>query len=250
VNRFVEPSPQSEELLDQLSPMKELLEAEPLGCPDISLGDRISRGSDLRSFTRSRLTEVSGKGGGAVLTFAFSMVSEAQKRDESVLWLSSPLKPFYPSDAHQNGIDLSRLPVLFLSRPQEAFLASAKLLGSGGFGLLVWDLASWKRSLQRLPLAFLGRLNAMARHHRASVLILTDKQKIEPSLGCLVSLRLQVDAQEEHPELLEVEVVRDKRGVVGEHRRWDWRCRLPDGLPPSASVSLAASSSSETRMAG
>jgi hypothetical protein len=211
---------------------------------------RISLGSDLKRFTRSRLTEVSGRGGGAGLTFAFSLVREAQQRDESVLWLSSALKPFYPPDAHASGVDLKRLPVLFLSSPQEAFSAAAKLLGSGGFGLMVWDLASWKKPLQNLSLAFLGRLNAMARHHRAAVLVLTDKKRAESSLGCLVSLRLQVEAQEGCPELLEVEVVRDKRGIVGEGKRWEWRCGLPDGLPASAPVPVAASFTPETRMAG
>lgn len=241
MNRFVELAVQGEELLDLESLALEL---------EVSREDRIALGSDLKGLTNSRLTEISGKGGGGVLTFAFSLVREAQSRGESVLWLSSALKPFYPPDAYRAGVDLQRLPVLFLSRPQEAFLAAAKLLGSGGFGLLVWDLVSWKKAGQCLPLAFLGRLNAMARHHRAAVLILTDKKKHDPSLGCLVSLRLQVEAQKGHPELLEVEVVRDKRGSVGEKRRWDWRCGLPDGLPTSAPIPLASSAPAKARMAG
>ena len=102
--------------------------------------DRLKRGCDLRKFTQSRLTEISGKGGGACLTAAFSLVQEAQARTESVLWLSSPLKPFYPPDAVQNGVDLTRLPVLFLSRPQEAFLASAKLLAPAAS---VWSCGIW-----------------------------------------------------------------------------------------------------------
>jgi recombination protein RecA len=243
MNQVVKPA---EELIDLfLSPERlELTQSIPSDCA------RIARGSDLKRFTRSRLTEVSGRGGGAGLTFAFSLVKEAQQRDESVLWLSSSLKPFYPPDAHAAGVDLKRLPVLFLPRPEEAFSAAAKLLGSGGFGLLVWDLASWKKSSQRLPLAFLGRLNAMARHHRAAVLVLTDKNKADPSLGCLVSLRLQVEAHQGCPELLEVEVVRDKRGIVGKCKKWEWRCGLPDGLPTSAPVPVAASLAPETRMAG
>ena len=236
----------AEELLDRFL-SSESLEREQ----SISLDSgRIALGSDLKRFVRSRLTEVSGRGGGGGLTFCFSLVREAQQRDESVLWMSSGLKPFYPPDAQAAGVDLNRLPVLFLPRPEEAFSAAAKLLGSGGFGLVVWDLASWKKSLQRLPLAFLGRLKAMARHHRAAVLVLTDKKRTDPSLGCLVSLRLQIEAQNSCPELLEVEVVRDKRGVVGKCKRWEWRCGLPDGLPSSAPIPLAASSAPETRMAG
>lgn len=244
MNRFREEAPV--ELLEELH--QSLQEQVALDAP-LSQESRITRASDLWDLTRSRLTEVSGKGGGAVLTFAFSLLREAQGRSESVLWLSSPLKPFYPPDAAANGVDLSRLPVLFLSRAEEAYLASAKLLGSGGFGLMVWDLASWKKRSQQVSLAYLGRLNAMARHHRTAVLILTDKEKESPSLGCLVGLRLQAEAQVGHPELLEVEVVRDKRGSAGGHKRWGWRCQLPDGLPASASISLAAPASSKARMA-
>ncbi len=247
MNFFLEePKLAGEELLNALSPFRELVGLEVDGLAE----GRLSRGSDLRLLTKNGLTEVSGKGGGAVLTLAFSLLREAQQRAESVLWLSSPLKPFYPPDGHRSGVDLKRLPVLFLARPQEALWASLKLLGSGGFGLLVWDMASWKKPLQTLPLAFLGRLNAIARHHRASILLLTDKQKTEPSLGCLVSLRLQVEAQEEHPDLLEVEVVRDKRGIARGQRRWQWRCQLPDGLPSSAPVPSATSFAAKARMAG
>ncbi len=39
-------------------------------------------------------------------------------------------------------------------------------------------------------------------------------------------------------------------GSAGGHKRWDWRCQLPDGLPASASISLAAPASSKARMAG
>lgn len=247
MNLFLEQPPQGDELLEQLNPLREHL---GLVAEESLAGDRLVRGAELQRYTRHRLTEISGEGGGAVLTLAFSLVREAQSRQESVLWLSSSLKPFYPRDAADSGVDLERLPVLFLSRPKDAFVASSKLLGSGGFGLLVWDLASWKRPLQKLPLAFIGRLNAMARHHRASILILTDKKRTEPSLGCLVSLRLQAEAQDNHPELLEVEVVRDKRGITGEQRHWDWRCQLPDGLPPSAPVPAPVTLAPKARLAG
>lgn len=246
MNLFIE-NPVGKELLDRLAPVERFLARH--GCsPD--MGERLHRGSDLRRFCRNRLTEISGKGGGAGLTLAFSLLREAQERDESVLWISSRRKPFYPLDAYRNGVDLSRLPVLFLKHSRDAFISGAKLLGSGGFGFVVWDLASWRRAEQSLPLAFLGRINAQAHHHRASVLVLTDKKRDDPSLGCLVSLRLQVEALPGHPELLEVEVVRDKRGVTGGRRRWEWRCGLPDGLPAAASVSLAVAASSESGLAG
>lgn len=246
MNLYIE-RPAVAELLHCLDPSEEFLTSSPLSD---SADDRLVSGCELRGYFRSRLTEVSGQGGGAGLTLAFALLRDAQTRDESVLWVSSSLKPFYPPDAHANGVDLARLPVLFLKSPQDAFVALARLLGSGGFGFVVWDLASWKKPEQRLPLAFLGRLNAMARHHRASMLVLTDKAKEEPSLGCLVSLRLQVEALHDNPELLEVEVVRDKRGVTGQKRRWEWRCGLPDGLPSAPSISPAVVVPAKTRLAG
>lgn len=246
MNLFVE-QPAKNELLDRLAPTEKL--SAQSDC-SLEAGERLGRGSDLRRFLRNRLTEVSGKGGGAGLTLAFSLLREAQQRDESVLWISSRRKPFYPEDAYRNGVDLARLPVLFLRHPRDAYWSAARLLGSGGFGFMVWDFASWKRAEQILPLAFLGRLNAQAYHHRASVLVLTDKERDEPSLGCLVSLRLQVEALPGHPELLEVEVVRDKQGVTGGRRRWEWRCGLPDGLPAAASISAAAVAQAKAGLAG
>lgn len=212
--------------------------------------DKLSLSSELKRGVASRLTEISGQGGGAVLTFAFSLVRDAQRAGESVLWLSSRLKPFYPPDAESAGVDLKSLPVLFLSHPEEAYLAASQVLGSGAFALLVWDLVSWKKSRQKIALASLGRLNVMARHHRSAVLVLTDKRESESSLGCLVSLRLQVEPHEEKPELMEVRVVRDKRGRLQRGKKWSLLCELPDGLPSTSSVSSATIAPSKKRMAG
>ena len=97
MNRVVGSVTPVEELLDNFLAAESLLEDLPAEC------GRITFGADLKRYTRSRLTEVSGRGGGAGLTFAFSLVREAQQRDDSVLWLSSALKPFYPPDAHHAG---------------------------------------------------------------------------------------------------------------------------------------------------
>lgn len=210
-------------------------------------GDRLVEGHQLTPFTLGRLTEVSG---GGVLTLACSFLRRAQEQDQSVVWLSSRSKPFYPPDVQAAGVDLKRLPLLFLPRPADAARVATRLLSSGGFDLMVWDLASWKKAPARLPVSFLGRLNAQARHHRCSVLILTEKTEQDPSLGCLVGLRLQVAAQEDNPGLLEVRVVKDKRGAVGEGKCWRWRCRLPDGLPASTPFPAATVVPSAPRMVG
>lgn len=196
--------------------------------------ERLHHGCALWPLAVGQLVEVSGTGGGAGLTFAASFVRHAQSQAKPCLWLGSQTKPFYPPDMRASGVDLRRLPLLFLSKPEEAALASARLLGSGGFDLLVWDLASWKNPPLTLETALLARLNALARHHRSTLLILTDKKSEHPSLGCLIGLRLQIEAYPRDPGRLQVRVSKDKRGAIGEGKTWSWRCEPPEGLPSSA----------------
>jgi hypothetical protein len=228
MNIFRESSPLAWEALGALTLRPALAQPEDAGPA------RLRRGWELWGLALGRLTEVSGGGGGGGLTLASSFVGRAQSLGKSVLWLSSEVKPFYPPDMGAAGVALERLPVVFLSRPVDAALVAARLLSSGGFDLLVWDLASWKKAPARLPVGHLARLGALARHHRAVVLILTEKERKEPSLGCLVALRLQVEALRGDPSLLRIDVLKDKRGAVGEGKEWLWRCGLPSGLPPSA----------------
>lgn len=195
---------------------------------------RLRYGHELWPLALGRLTEVSGAGGGGGLTLAASFLRRAQRGGRTALWLSAEGKAFYPPDMQASGVRLDRLPVLFLPRPEDASLVATRLLGCGGFDLVIWDLASWKGAPGRLPSALLARLAAMARHHRALVLILTEKPEEEASLGCLVGLRLGVEAERRDPSLLRVRVLKDKRGSVGEGREWLWRCGVPEGLPPSA----------------
>lgn len=191
--------------------------------------NRLHRGADLWPITVGQLVEVSGVGGGAGLSFAASFVRHVQAQGKPCLWLSSCAKPFYPPDMHNSGVALNRLPLLFLPSFQEAARASARLLSCGGFELLVWDLASWKAAPLTLEISLVARLNALTRHHRTSFLILTDKRATHPSLGPLIGLRLQTEAQPYEPARLEVKVLKDKRGVVGEGKVWSWRCEPPEG---------------------
>ncbi len=196
-------------------------------------GERLRHGADLWPLAVGQLVEVSGTGGGAGLTFAASFVRHVQSHAKPCLWLGCQAKPFYPPDMRASGVDLRRLPLVFLSKPEEAALASARLLSSGGFDLLVWDLASWKKPPLTLEISLLARLNALARHHRSTLLILTDKQSELPSLGCLIGLRLQIEAYPRDPARLQVMVRKDKRGAIGEGKTWIWRCEPPEGLPSS-----------------
>lgn len=233
MNIFRDSSPLLTESCLTFRPAGLLEEGRPLA--------RLRHGHELWGLAMGRLTEISGVGGGAGLTLAASFLRRAQGRGSTVLWLGCDAKTFYPPDMRAAGVDLERLPLLFLPQPQDAALAATRLLSSGGFDLLVWDLASWKKPPSQLPVALLARLGAMARHHRAMVLILTAKPEDEASLGCLVGLRLGVEAEVGDPSLLRVKVLKDKRGSAGEGREWQWRCGVPEGLPPSAPTPPARS---------
>lgn len=196
---------------------------------------RLRFGHELWGLTTGRLTEISGAGGGGGLTLAASFLRKAQGLGHTALWLSSRTKPFYPPDMAAAGVRLEGLPVVFLPRPEDASRVATRLLSSGGFDLLVWDLASWKGKTT-LSVGLLARLAAMARHHQAVVIILTEKTEEEASLGCLVGLRLGVEAEPGDPALLRVRVLKDKRGAVGEGKDWLWRCGVPEGLPASLPI--------------
>jgi len=87
-----------------------------------------------------RFAEISGSKGTAVLTLAFRLVLDAQKRGEPVGWATSTESSFYPPDVAQLGIDLAALVVVRVPKAQAISRAGEKLLRSGGFGLVVLDL--------------------------------------------------------------------------------------------------------------
>lgn len=194
----------------------------------MSGSDALEPGYALWELAIGRLTEASGGVRGGGLTLASSFLSYAQNKGLYSLWLSSRQKPFYPPDLVAAGIRLEKLPLLFLERWQEAAWAMVSLLGSNGFDLLVWDLASWPEVASHVPSAILGKMNAMARRNRTVVLILTDKSSVEPSIDSLIGLRLEVEACSERPSRLRIKVLKDKRGAIGEGRSWCWDCQLPE----------------------
>ena len=72
----------------------------------------------------------------------FGLVREAQQRGEPVGWVTSMASCFYPPDAAQSGTDLAALVVIRIPAAEKIARAGEKLLRSGGFGLLVFDLGT------------------------------------------------------------------------------------------------------------
>jgi recombination protein RecA len=132
------------------------------------------------------LVEISGSWADASLTVAFGLVLEAQRRGEPVGWVMAGKNFFYPPDVAKGGVDIDALVVVRLAEPGAISRAGEKLLRSGGFGLVVLDIGAVE-----IPLPLLSRLAALAQQHHATLVCLTNKDGQEPSLGSLISLRVE-----------------------------------------------------------
>lgn len=181
-----------------------------------------------------RLVELSAAAQSAHLTAAFGLVLEAQFAHDRAAWVTLTHSCFYPPDVVDTGVDLDAMPVVRVADARTAGRAADHLLRSGGFGLVVIDLADEQGGLRParsnvLPVPLLARLLGMARHHHAVVLILTRKAEDAPSLHSLVSLRAEATWHVDQGRCeLHVRVIKDKRvGPGGTHVE---TCRGPAGL--------------------
>lgn len=146
-----------------------------------------------------RLVQLEGAGDSASLTFAFTVILEAQQCGEPVAWIvprdtktaaaqkdaSTAASVFYPPDAYETGVDLLALPVVRVPGVAAVFAAADVLLRSGGFGLIVADLADawacgrlwptpWAQSQNAgITSTSLARLAGLARRHHTGLLFLT-----------------------------------------------------------------------------
>jgi recombination protein RecA len=142
-----------------------------------------------------RLVELSGGRASAVLTAAFGLVLDAQRRDEPVAWITAHPATFYPPDAAQNGVDLAALVVVRLAQTVHVARAADHLARSSAFGLLVLDLGADPR----LPMAVQARLASLAQKHAIAIVCLTERSSVAAtaatpaSLGSLVSLRADAE---------------------------------------------------------
>lgn len=138
-----------------------------------------------RAELSGRLTELSGQGSLANLTFACDLVLDAQREGETAAWITSKESSFYPPDAARAGIDLSALAVLRCPDKRDLARVADRLARSGAFGLLILDLGP----KSDVPLPLQSHLAGLALKHDMAIVFLTEKADDEPSLGSLVSLR-------------------------------------------------------------
>jgi recombination protein RecA len=172
-----------------------------------------------------RFVEISALTGSASLTLAFGLVREAQERGEPVVWVTSQESFFYPPDAASRGVDLASLAVVQVSDPASIARAGEKLLRSGGFGLVVFDLG-----VAGIPVPLQSRLTGLAQHHHTGLVCLTEKPSKTFSLGSLVSLRAHAERKQisKNNFVCRLRVLKDKRrGPTWSHEEL---CRGPAGL--------------------
>ncbi len=162
-----------------------------------------------------QILELSGRAPGKLSTVA-RLLLRAQAEGEPCAWVSPREESsFYPPDFAQAGIDLAALVVVRV--PPEAgshglVRASELLLRSGAFGLVVMDFSQGR--VPRGELSWQSRLSGLLRSHDARVVMLTRSEAHEPSLGPMVSLRLepQVSAHSPSRASLGQRVLKCKRG--------------------------------------
>jgi recombination protein RecA len=162
-----------------------------------------------------RLVEISAAAGSAGLTAAVGMVLAAQREGEPVAWVTPPEHGFFPPDLHDSGVDLEALVVVRVPDLRAAARTAEHLLRSGAFGLVILDLVELEGAGVRVkPLteAMLGRLVSLAGKHDAAVICLTSKRADAPSLGSMVSLRVEALREAIAPEAAEAPGLRAAYG--------------------------------------
>lgn len=172
-----------------------------------------------------RLVEVSASGAPASLTLAFGLLLEAQRQGELVAWITPEGSFFYPPDAAEGGIDLEALVVIRVPDPRSVARAADRLVRSGAFGLVVLDMGA-----AELPMPLEARLAGLAKQHHTALLCLTERKPETPSLGSLVSLRVQAQRARtsEGRFACALRVLKDKRR--GPTWAYTEVCRGPTGL--------------------
>jgi len=164
-----------------------------------------------------RLVELAGGGATANLSLAFSLVANAQERQEPVAWVACHGSNFFPPDAAACGIDLDNLPVVFAPAAPQAARAAERLVRSGAFGLVVVDIAG---ESALIPQPLLTRLAGLAEKHECTTLILSGGDAERGTLGSLVSLRATTQREVLQRQVpgryaCRLEVLKDKRRAPG-----------------------------------
>ena len=136
--------------------------------------------------------ELSGTAPGK-LSVAARLVARAMQAGEPVVWITPrDAASFYPPDLVELGVDLDALSIVRMPETAGAHglvRAAEVVLRAGAFGLVVLDLSH--AALPKGQLAWQSRLSGLVRMHHARLLLITSSSRDVPSIGPLVSLRIE-----------------------------------------------------------
>jgi hypothetical protein len=135
---------------------------------------------------RGALTEICGPASSGRTTLLLSILAQATARQE-ICALVDTADTFAPASAAAAGVDLDRLLwVRCGGQPEHALKAADLLAHSGGFGLLVLDLAETPFEItRRIPLASWYRLSRAIEHTRTALLVI-EAQPVAKSCSALI----------------------------------------------------------------
>jgi len=141
----------------------------PTGIPAI---DRLTSGG----IPRGSLTEICGAASSGRTALIVSLLSHTTQREECCVWIDSS-GAFDPQSAADMGVDLDRLLWINCDGNAEHALKAADLLSqSGGFGLIIMDLADTsEREARRIPLAAWFRLRHAAERNGTALVLVARK---------------------------------------------------------------------------
>lgn len=153
---------------------------------------QVSSGALWGLLPRGQMLEISGTRPGKLST-AVRLLLAAQAEGETTAWIAPREGSwFFPPDFAQAGVDLSALVVVRVPAKLSSLgcVRSAELLlRSGAWGLVIIDFS--QSALPQGALAWQARLSALSRSHGTRIVLLTQSDSTEPSLGPLVSLRVE-----------------------------------------------------------
>jgi recombination protein RecA len=141
------------------------------------------------------------------------LILDTQRAGEPCAWLTRRSSSFFPPDLAASGIDLEALAVIFTPSAPAAVRAAGRLVRSGGFGLVVVDLGSGAD----IPSPLQGRLSSLALKHDTAIVLITQKPSSSPSLGSMISLRVEAKRipLEGARFSVQLDVLKDKRRGPG-----------------------------------
>lgn len=169
---------------------------------------------------RGRMVELSSHGETATLSVGGLLLAQAQRRGEPVAWVGVGGSTFFPPDLKDLGVDLDALPVVCLPQPTAAARAVDHLLRSGAFGLVMLDLGP-----SELHPSLQTRLGGLAHRHQTALVALTRKKDRAPSLGSLISLRVEARLEKDSFDRFRcrVRALKDKRRGPGWEEGFSFR---------------------------